>query len=585
MDGVSAAASILAIAGAGVQISIKLIAFANQVGTASDRIRSIGSDVSLTSNVLQQLSELMNKRAGHKALDIFSEEGLKSTEASADACKRVFGDLEEALRKASRQLRHENGRAAALGDKVILTKYEALKWPFLQSNIVALRTALRDARETLMLILQVTTLAYSRKLAELNQPPVLSLEEQGEIMGSIVYMQHKVQTEKGNNNGDRLSSNSGDDVVVAHEFKRSVKPVNTAPIQTVSPIQPATHSIKKGESTPELVRDRDENPQTSHVHQPSRASSSQNSITPSAAINGERLGQTLIFMPEVSASSSEPGYNLRWKFSIVLLHKKQLEKQLRNLYRWRKKDFVSRYMELTSAERESINHHLDEYKSTSESNRNLAILGLGFKKIRTPTEPNISIPWRCVYLLTEVQIPTRAVDADFWLKQLHAISPSDRRDSPIGHRNTAVSKVQRLASRLVHPYSTAFPRRGDRWVLVPHGTSSAHPQMAYGRQFHHPPPVPYEIPHRYDHDYMSSQEIIRVEEPLVQRPLMPEQPLRTSSYAALDENAEEGAEDAEGADGASEVLPGESEQVHPLSLESQQIIDELLKRYTTINVG
>lgn len=127
MDGVSAAASILAIPGAGVQISIKLIAFANQVGTASDRIRSIGSNVSLTSNVLQQLSELMKKRAGHKAIDIFSEDGLKSTEAPADACKRVFRDLEEALRKASRQLRRGNGRAAVNGEKVSLTKYEALK--------------------------------------------------------------------------------------------------------------------------------------------------------------------------------------------------------------------------------------------------------------------------------------------------------------------------------------------------------------------------------------------------------------------------------------------------------------------------
>ena len=167
MDGISAAASILAIASAGVQISIKLSAFATQVGTASDRIRSIGSDVSLTSNVLQQLSALMNKRGGQEPIEIFSEDGLRSTEASADACKRVFHELEESLRKASKQLRHDTSGAAAIGKKVTLTKYEALKWPFLQPNIDGLRSALRDARETLMLVLQVATLAYSRKLAQL----------------------------------------------------------------------------------------------------------------------------------------------------------------------------------------------------------------------------------------------------------------------------------------------------------------------------------------------------------------------------------------------------------------------------------
>ena len=167
MDAVSAAASILAIAGAGVQISIKLVSFANQVGTASDRIRFISSDVSITSNALQQLSELMKKRVGNKTIDLFSEDGLKSTKDSANACERVFQDLGEALRKASKQLRHDKDQAAAIESKVILTKIEALKWPFRQSNIDALWTALKGARETLMLILQVTTLAYSRKLAEL----------------------------------------------------------------------------------------------------------------------------------------------------------------------------------------------------------------------------------------------------------------------------------------------------------------------------------------------------------------------------------------------------------------------------------
>ena len=165
MDGVSAASSIVAVGTAGIQISIKLIAFANRVSTASDRIRSIGSDVSLTANVLQQLSELMKKRDENEAINLFSNEGLATTQASADACKRVFGELEIVLQKASRQIQTKNDNTA-IGTKVVLSKYESLRWPFLQPNIDSLRSALSDARETLMLILHVTTLAYMKKLAE-----------------------------------------------------------------------------------------------------------------------------------------------------------------------------------------------------------------------------------------------------------------------------------------------------------------------------------------------------------------------------------------------------------------------------------
>lgn len=166
MDGISAASSILTIGAAGVSISIKLIAFANQVSTASSRIQSIGSDVSLTANVLQQLGDLMSKREDDKAVSVFSEDGLSTTKASADACRTVFYKLEEVLRKASQQLR-ANGNKAAIGKKVTLSKYEALKWPFLQPSIDTLRTTMKDARDTLMLILHITTLAYLKKQAEM----------------------------------------------------------------------------------------------------------------------------------------------------------------------------------------------------------------------------------------------------------------------------------------------------------------------------------------------------------------------------------------------------------------------------------
>ena len=174
MDGISVAASVLAIATAGIQVSIKLVSLSNQVATARNRITSIGNDVSLTANILQQLAELMTKGDGDggEKMNVFSVEGLRTAQAAADACHGTFEELAEVLKKSCRQLQERNDNAA-IGKRVKLSKFEKLKWPFLQPSVDALCAALTTARGTLMLLLQVTTLAYTKKLAELLAFPYL----------------------------------------------------------------------------------------------------------------------------------------------------------------------------------------------------------------------------------------------------------------------------------------------------------------------------------------------------------------------------------------------------------------------------
>ena len=70
MDGVSVAASIVGIAGAGVKISITPVTLATQFSTASERVSSIGNDISLTSGVLQQLGDLMTQKTSHDSTSI-----------------------------------------------------------------------------------------------------------------------------------------------------------------------------------------------------------------------------------------------------------------------------------------------------------------------------------------------------------------------------------------------------------------------------------------------------------------------------------------------------------------------------------
>ncbi|KAL8783048.1 MAG: hypothetical protein Q9213_004895 [Squamulea squamosa] len=212
MDGISGPASILAIAAAGVQISIKLISFSNQVSNGQEQIRYIGTDVSMTAGILQQFGELMQKSPGDadERTTIFSQEGLTTTQTAADACQAVFRALEEALRKASGQLRR---KTIVPGQMIILSKTESLRWPFLQPNFNVLRQELNNSRATLMLILQITTLAYSKKMAELlvydpsstNSIPLtiflssnsstMSREEQ-EIFIKSIISQHRTEKQQ-----------------------------------------------------------------------------------------------------------------------------------------------------------------------------------------------------------------------------------------------------------------------------------------------------------------------------------------------------------------------------------------------------
>ena len=143
MGGVSVAASVVAIATAGVQLSIKLITLATQISTASEWITSIGNDIILTSGVLRQLGELMNQRNTADGISIFSQAGLETTRTSATICGSIFHEVEKEAEKAGEQIM---GTKMLKGGKIKLSRVEKAKGPFLQPSIEILRTDLREAK-------------------------------------------------------------------------------------------------------------------------------------------------------------------------------------------------------------------------------------------------------------------------------------------------------------------------------------------------------------------------------------------------------------------------------------------------------
>ncbi len=224
MDGVSVAASIVGIATAGVQVSIKLVNLATQVKTASDRVSSIANDISLTSGVLHQLGELMNQKTTDGGISILSQHGLETTKRSAAMCERIFQEIEKETKKASVQLRNfKPGRGRMSGEKIELMMFEKARWPFLQPNIDILRVNLRDAKSTLMLMLQVMSLALNKRVFEAS----LSTSEHEDYVRTIVALELRrreeqkdptEQQEGSEPSGSNFAPNSGNANTVSSEM-------------------------------------------------------------------------------------------------------------------------------------------------------------------------------------------------------------------------------------------------------------------------------------------------------------------------------------------------------------------------------
>lgn len=189
MEAAEAAASILATAGVGFQISLKLIAFADQVGTSPKRIQDVGTDVSVTAGTLYELGELMNNKMSTKrAVEMFHSHQIQNIVAFSTECKEIFEELKKILSKANQQLREvhkSTTKSQNASPKIELSRSDRMRWPFLQPSMELLRIALGDAKGTLTLILQVVHLRHAHITASLDR------EEQNDLIRTIAAMRRQ----------------------------------------------------------------------------------------------------------------------------------------------------------------------------------------------------------------------------------------------------------------------------------------------------------------------------------------------------------------------------------------------------------
>lgn len=206
MEAVGAAASILAVAGAGIQISLKLIAFADQIGTAPEKIQDIGTDVSVTAGTLQELGELMEESPTKRSAGMFHLDQIQNIKATSTRCKEIFDKLRDLLGKASQQLRaiyKSTAKSHEQSPKIKLSNLERMKWPFFQPSMEQLQSALRDAKGTLTLILQVVHLRHAQITASLDR------EEQNDLIRMIAVIgRQQLASPQGNKGGYQVLDTS-----------------------------------------------------------------------------------------------------------------------------------------------------------------------------------------------------------------------------------------------------------------------------------------------------------------------------------------------------------------------------------------
>ena len=151
-----AVAAIIQVADSGLRLSTTLFTFAETVASADKTISSISKDVSLTSVVLKELANILKQDEGPRA---YSDTAIQSAIAVVNECSKSFEELHsilvEKLPKHSSRRRDEVARTTLA--------LERFRWPYLQPKINVLQSNIDRLKSSLLVILNVISLAKMMK--------------------------------------------------------------------------------------------------------------------------------------------------------------------------------------------------------------------------------------------------------------------------------------------------------------------------------------------------------------------------------------------------------------------------------------
>ncbi|KAF9693507.1 hypothetical protein EKO04_008472 [Ascochyta lentis] len=148
-------ASVIQVAGAGVQLSKTLYDYVDGVATADRRIKDIASEIKMTSIVIEELGDVFKHE---ETASLVSKKAVKTANDTITECSTLFAQIDATLKKSKK------------------STFGRLTLPFRDTKLELLRSHVDKLKSTLQLLMQVLTHAYqvaSRKLdraAEERQP-------------------------------------------------------------------------------------------------------------------------------------------------------------------------------------------------------------------------------------------------------------------------------------------------------------------------------------------------------------------------------------------------------------------------------
>ncbi|KAJ4403549.1 hypothetical protein N0V91_006422 [Didymella pomorum] len=139
-------ASVIQVAGAGIQLSKTLYGYVDGVATADHRIKDIATEIKMTSIVIEELGDVFKHK---ETASLVSKKAVQMANDTITECSALFAQIDATLKKS---------RKNTLG---------RLALPFRDTKLELLRSHVDKLKSTLQLLMQVLTHAYqvaSRKL-------------------------------------------------------------------------------------------------------------------------------------------------------------------------------------------------------------------------------------------------------------------------------------------------------------------------------------------------------------------------------------------------------------------------------------
>ena len=156
MAELGAIAAIIQVADTGLRLSTTLFTFAETVAHADKSINTISKDVSLTSAVLKELANILTQDKSTRA---YSDTAIESAIAVVNECSGLFQELHSML--VEKLPKHSSGPRVKVSRTTLAL--ERLKWPYLQSKMNILQSNLDRLKSSLLVILNVISLAKMMK--------------------------------------------------------------------------------------------------------------------------------------------------------------------------------------------------------------------------------------------------------------------------------------------------------------------------------------------------------------------------------------------------------------------------------------